>query len=145
VAQTQIQPSDRDKSALVEKLKGYLQRLQNLLETILYGDTDKIDIGKETIETFKRDLTDIAKGINGLRTVQHLLQALPWVDSLSGSIEGARNELRVIGILLTQSQNEKIVRARLKSYDKCQECLTEAISQLSKLTDPLTKRPSRGI
>lgn len=50
MAQTQTQPSDRDKSALIEELKGDLQRLQNLQDTILFGDVDKVDIDKDTVE-----------------------------------------------------------------------------------------------
>lgn len=146
MVQTQRQRSDdARRAALIQQLTVYLQRLQNLLYTIQFGDTDKIDFKKEDVDRFLRDLNDIGREINGLRPIQNLLQAIPWVDGLLRSIESARNELRVINVLLTQSQIERNIRARLKSYENCQDCLTEAIDQLSRLINPLTKRTSRGI
>jgi hypothetical protein len=126
---------------LTKKLTGYLTRLQKLRETLLYGDTDLLDINKTSVDTFNKDLGEIEKGIEDERSEPYIFQCLTSVDEVVDDIENARDALRVISFILGQgAPTEKNVQSRLQQYRVCKKCLTQAIRRF----DPLTKRLSCG-
>ncbi len=106
----------------------------------MYGEANLLNIKKEIVETFIKELSAIIKGLEEHRSEPHIRQCLTSVDAVVDKVGLARSELTLISYLLTQKDTESRVKSRLDHYRKSQNYLAEAIKPF----DPLTKRISRG-